>query len=168
MLPKTFLVSTVCNHEIIEQVTSDHVINTFWDALVAIGEVKLGFIKEDIGAHSIRYGAAIAMYLGECPVFMIMLISCWSSNAFLWYICKKVMEFSQNVAKKMLLLCQNFRHIPDIHTRVPTDDPCIQNDPDNAKMRQNVGGDLRCHVRLPSLSQFNRASIIQVLSLKNW
>jgi hypothetical protein len=81
---------------------------------------------------------AIVMYLGECPVFMIMLIGHWSSNAFLRYIRKQVMEFSQNVAK-MMLLCQNFRHIPDIHTRVQHDDPHIRNHHDNAKMRRNFG-----------------------------
>ena len=64
-----------------------------------------------------RSGAAIAMYLWECPVFMMMLIGCWSSDAFFMYIRKQVMEFSQNVVK-MMLLCQNFRHIPDIHMRV--------------------------------------------------
>ena len=40
-------------------------------AVVSIGEEKLGFKKEDIGTHSIRSGAAMAMFLGEivvCPV----------------------------------------------------------------------------------------------------
>jgi hypothetical protein len=124
------------------------------DAVGAIGEARLGFKKENVGTHSIRSGAAMAMYLGECPVFMIMLIGRWSSDAFLRYIQKQVMEFSQNVAKKMLS-CQNFRHIPDIHTRVPADDPCTQNNPNNAKTRRNVGGDSCCHVRLPPFSQFN-------------
>ena len=96
----------------------------------------------------------MAMYLGECPVFMIMLIGCWSSDAFLRYIRKQVMEFSQNVAKKMLS-CQNFRHIPDIHTRVPSDDPRIRNYPSNTKTRRNLGGDLSCCVRLPLFALFN-------------
>ena len=92
-------------------------INALRDAVGAIGEVRLGVKKEDVGTHSIRSGAAMAMYLEECPVFMIMLIGRWSSDAFLRYIRKQVMEFSQNVAKRMLS-CQNFRHIPDIHMRV--------------------------------------------------
>ncbi len=58
-------------------------INVLQDAVSVIGEVKLGIKKEDVGTHSIRLGAAMDMYLGECLVFMIMLISCWSSNAFL-------------------------------------------------------------------------------------
>jgi hypothetical protein len=51
-------------------------INALRDAVGAIGEVRLGVKKEDVGTHSIRSGAAMAMYLGECPVFMIMLIGC--------------------------------------------------------------------------------------------
>jgi hypothetical protein len=83
-----------------------------------------------------------------------MFISHWSSDTFLRYIRKQVMEFSQNVAKKMLS-CQNFRHIPDIHTRVPSDDPCIRNHPSNAKTRRNVGGDSSRCVRLPPFALFN-------------
>jgi hypothetical protein len=147
-------VSTFFNHGIIDQVTSDHMINALRDAVGAIGEARLGFNKENVGTHSIRSGAAMAMYLGECPVFMIMLIGRWSSDAFLRYIRKQVMEFSQNVAKKMLS-CQNFRHIPDIHTRAPSDDPRIRNHPHNAKTRRNVGGDSRRRVRLPPFAQFN-------------
>ena len=95
------------------------------------------------------------MYLGECPVvFMIMLIGRWSSDAFLRYIRKQVMEFSQNVAKRMLS-CQNFRHIPDIHMRVQQDDPRIRNHPDNAKMRRHVGSDSHHRIRLPPFLRFN-------------
>ena len=146
-------ISTFFNHGIIDQVTSDHMIDALQDAVGAIREARLGFNKKSVGTHSIRSGAAMALYLGECPVFMIMLIGHWSSDAFLRYIQKQVMEFSQNMAKKMLL-CQNFRHIPDMHTRVPLDDPHIRNHPNNAKTRRNVGGDSRCRVRLPPFAQF--------------
>ena len=145
---------TVLNHGIIEHIISDHVIDALRDAVGAIGEARLGFKKEDIGTHSIRSGAAMAMYLGECPVFMIMLIGRWSSDAFLRYIRKQVMEFSQNVAKKMLS-CQNFWHIPDINRRIPSDDPCIQNHPNNAETRKNVDGDSSRRVRLPPFALYN-------------
>jgi hypothetical protein len=85
---------------------------------------------------------------------MMMLIGRWSSNAFLRYIRKQVIEFNQNVAKRMLA-CQNVRHIPDIHTRVALDDPRISNHPENAKTRRNVGGNTHLHVRLPPFSWFN-------------
>ncbi len=67
-------ISTVTVNGHLEQVTSTHMINVLRDAVGAIGEVKLGIKKEDVGMHLIRLGAAMAMYLGECPVFMIMLI----------------------------------------------------------------------------------------------
>ncbi len=118
-------------------------INALRDAASAIGEVKLGIKKEDIGMHSMRSGAAMAMYLGECPVFMIMLIGHWSSGAFLRYIRKQVMEFSQNVAKRMLS-CQNFRHVPSVHMQVSQDDPRIRNHPNNVETRRNVCGNSSC------------------------
>ena len=53
------------------------------------------------------------MYLGEIPVYTIMLISRWSSDAFLHYICKQMEQFLRNVSKKMLTFW-SFHHIPDI------------------------------------------------------
>ncbi len=107
-------ISAIMINDRITHVRSQDVINALQDAVVAIDEHRLGINKEDIGMHSFRLGAVMAMYLGECAVYTIMLIGQWSSNAFLHYIRKQVMEFSQNVAKKMLTY-QNFCHIPDIH-----------------------------------------------------
>jgi hypothetical protein len=56
-------ISTVMVNDRIIQVTSENVINTLQDALVAIGEHRLGK-KEEISTHSIRSGVAMAMYLG--------------------------------------------------------------------------------------------------------
>jgi hypothetical protein len=63
-----FSISTVIVDGHLEQVTSTHMIHALRDAVGAIGEVKLGIKKEDVGTHSIRSGAAMEMYLGECPV----------------------------------------------------------------------------------------------------
>ncbi len=70
-------ISTYSNNCIMDQVTSDHMIKAMGDTVGGIGEVCIGIKKEDVGMHSIRSGAAMAMYLGECPVFMIMLIRRW-------------------------------------------------------------------------------------------
>jgi hypothetical protein len=96
----------------------------------------------------------MAMYLGDCAVFTIMLIGRWSSDAFLQYICKQVMKFSQNVAKKMLMY-QNFCHIPDIHRRIPRDDPRQRNNSNNAETRQNVGGNMLCQACLSAFSLYS-------------
>jgi hypothetical protein len=72
----------------------------------------------------------MAMYLGECPVYTVMLIGRWSSDAFLRYIQKQVMEFSHNVSKKMLKF-QNYRHIPNFAHQINKNDPRVRNDPNN-------------------------------------
>jgi hypothetical protein len=147
-------ISAVMINDKINQVTSENVINALRDSVVAIGEHRLGITKDQVGTHSIRLGAAMAMYQGECAVFTIMLIGRWSSDAFLRYIRKQVMEFSQNVAKKMLT-CQNFRHIPDIHRRIPQDDPRQQNNPNNSETRRKVGGNMLRQARLPAFSLYS-------------
>jgi hypothetical protein len=55
-------------------------------AVKKIRKDKLGFFREDMGIHLIHSGAAMAMYLGAVPVFTIMLIGRWSSDAFIRYI----------------------------------------------------------------------------------
>jgi hypothetical protein len=45
----------------------------------------------------------MAMYLASVPVYTIMLIGRWSSDAFLCYIRKQVKLFSKHVAKQMLM-----------------------------------------------------------------
>jgi hypothetical protein len=48
------------------------------------------------------------MYLVGVPAFTIMLIGCWSSNAFLRYIRRQVQEFSAGISSKMLLTDEFF------------------------------------------------------------
>ena len=71
-------------------------------AAMVIGEEKLGFKSSEIGTHSIRSGAAMAMYLYNVSVYTIMLIGRWSSDAFLLYIQKQVEQFSHNVSRTMI------------------------------------------------------------------
>ena len=55
------------------QVTQETLLKEFRAAVTAIGEEKLGFKAEDIGTHSIRTAAAMAMFLDNVPIFLIML-----------------------------------------------------------------------------------------------
>jgi hypothetical protein len=48
--------------------------NLIKDGVVAIGKTKLCILHLEVGTHSIRSGAAMAMYLARVPVFSIMLI----------------------------------------------------------------------------------------------
>ncbi|KOR29253.1 hypothetical protein TI04_09070 [Achromatium sp. WMS2] len=72
-------------------------------AVVIHGTQRLGFEPSDLGTHSIRSGAAMAMYLNNIPVHTIMMIGRWSSVAFLRYIRKQLQEFSHGVTRRMLL-----------------------------------------------------------------
>jgi hypothetical protein len=70
-------------------------------AAASIGQDELGFSPSQIGLHSARSGAAMAMYLAGVPIFTIMLLGRWSSDAFMRYIRKQVSEFSAGVSSKM-------------------------------------------------------------------
>ena len=54
----------------------------------------------------------MAMYLGGVPVFAIMMIGRWSSDAFMKYIRKQIEEFTYDVSARMLTM-QHFRHVPN-------------------------------------------------------
>ena len=68
------------------------------DAIVAIGKDLLHIKKSEIGTHLIGSGVAMAVFLSDCSVCKIMMIGCWSSDAFLQYIHKQVKQFSHNVS----------------------------------------------------------------------
>jgi hypothetical protein len=87
----TFITESNC----IANVTSDDVRRVLRVAATVLGEEALGFKPSEIGTHSIKSGAAMAMHLAEVPVYTIMIIGRWSSDAFLRYIRKQVAQFSQ-------------------------------------------------------------------------
>ena len=70
-------------------------------AVEAIGEEHFGFKSSEIAIHSLHYGAAMAMFLDQIPVYIIMMIGRWSSDVFLKCIRKQVEQFSRNVAQRM-------------------------------------------------------------------
>jgi hypothetical protein len=136
----------------IHHVTSKQVKAAMKDAIQAIGEDVLHIKKSEISTHLIRLGCAMAMFLSDCLVCLIMMIGPWSSNAFLGYIRKQVEQFSHNVSKQMTT--QMFhRHIPTYTTpSVSHLDPRQRNNPNNAKTRKNVGGNITRQARLPPLA----------------
>jgi hypothetical protein len=58
----------------------------------------------------------MAMYLASVPVYTIMLIGRWSSDALLRYIRRQVQEFSSGVAARMIISSDYFT-IPDVASR---------------------------------------------------
>ena len=117
-----------------------------------IGESKLGFKISDIGTHSLRSGAAMAMYLDDVPVYTIMLIGRWSSDAFLLYIRKQVEQFSHNVSTRMIKN-MSFTHVPTIEPRSSQMSTRLRNDRNDFQTRLNMGPSA-AHV-IPSLPDFS-------------
>ena len=67
-----------------------------------MGPDVLGFTSADVGTHSNRGGGAMMMYLAKTPIVTIMMIGRWHSSAFLIYIEKQCLQFSQGVSQAML------------------------------------------------------------------
>jgi hypothetical protein len=149
------MISTIWQYNCIKHITSRQIKNALQDAVLAIGEDTLHIATDGIGTHSIRLGMAMVMFLGGCPVFLIMTISFWSSDAFLCYIRKQVEEFNHNVSLKMITHMFH-RHIPNYTSPTVSHlNPRQRNHPDNAETRRNVGGGMAQQARLPAFTQFD-------------
>ena len=121
--PGTSEESTICTfyyNKKLTEITSNEILTAFRSNATKIGADTLGFKPEDIGTHSNRSAAAMAMFLDDTPVFMIMLMGRWSSDAFLKYIRRQVLEFSKGISSRMI---KN-----DIFYSIP-EHRCNQNDP---------------------------------------
>jgi len=70
----------------------------------------LGLDPKRIGLRSLCLSAVMAMYLNGVPVYTIMLLGCWSSDAFLRYIRKQVESFGSGVSSKMIVTSR-FLHV---------------------------------------------------------
>jgi hypothetical protein len=85
-------------------------------AVSSLGHAVLGFTADEFGTHSNRSGGAMGMFLAGTPVYTIMLMGRWSSDAFMRYIKKQVLSLSHGIAAKMLTNEQFFT-VPDfVHT----------------------------------------------------
>jgi len=93
-------------------IPSSMILTRIRSAVRAIGKEKLGFTDRDVGTHSNRLGGAMGMYLVGTPVYTIMLLGCWSFNAFMRYIRKQVLDMSHRVSAKMVTY-EKFYTIPD-------------------------------------------------------
>jgi hypothetical protein len=81
--------------------SSSAVLEQLRTATRAIGKRRLGFKAEDIGTHSIRSGAAMAMYLAGVKVETIQMIGRWRSRSFMRYLRIQVPETTRGVATRM-------------------------------------------------------------------
>jgi hypothetical protein len=79
---------------------------------IATIDPNLNIKPHEIGLHSLRSSSAMAMYLNRIPVYTIMLLGRWSSDAFLRYIRKQVQEFSNDVSRRMTRN-GTYHHVPE-------------------------------------------------------
>ena len=128
------------------KVTAKMITTALRIAAIRIGERNLGFKAVDLGTHSIRSGAAMAMYLTDTPVYTIMLIGRWSSDAFLHYIRTQVQGFARGVSRRMVM-AEDFFHTPD---HFSLEDPRTSNHRNNFAGRGLVSG--RSDATRPSFS----------------
>ena len=84
------------------QFSSDDILTAFRANADSMGKDTLGFSSDEIGTHSTRSAAAMAMFMDDTPVYMIMLMGRWSSDAFLKYIRRQVLEFSKGMSLRMI------------------------------------------------------------------
>ena len=96
------------------KITSKEILHDIRCSVDCIGPDILGFTSKDVGTHSVRASLAMMMFLAKEPIYTIMLIGRWSSDAFLAYIEKQIKEFTRGVSSRML---QNdtFFNIPLAH-----------------------------------------------------
>ena len=84
-------------------ITSKTVLQKLRQAVAEIGGSRLGYDADRVGTHSIRSGAAMAMFLAGVPVETIQLIGRWRSRSFMRYLRIQVPDITKNVASKMTL-----------------------------------------------------------------
>ena len=105
-----------------KEISSHMIRSKLRSAVTAIGEQSLGFKAEDIGCHSIRSGAAMAMCLAKISSYTIMIVGRWKSTAFLDYIRKQVAEFSLDISN-LMVTHGDFFTTPDLHFNRDSDSP---------------------------------------------
>ena len=91
---------------------------------------NLGFSVNEIGAHSIRSGAAMSLFLGGVQTFSIMMIGRWSYDAFLKYIRKQVEQSTHN-SSKWILEFESFFTTPNFFPMASSSDTRTRNNRNN-------------------------------------
>lgn len=95
------LVATFDSGTQVTTITSGEVLRHLRAAAIQYGEGRLGFKVSRIGTHSLRAGAAMAMFLAGVPAETIQLIGRWRSQTFMRYIRIQVQQTTRGVADGM-------------------------------------------------------------------
>eukprot|EP00957_Ditylum_brightwellii_P140644 10714155-Ditylum_brightwellii.AAC.1 len=76
-------INTIARNGIVDRIRAVEICSLIRFSVIAIGEDKLGLKASEVGTHLNRSGTAMTMYLAGVPVYTILLIGQWSSDAFL-------------------------------------------------------------------------------------
>ena len=98
----TWDISTFYDGKSFSKISSKEVLIDLRATVDCIGANVIGFSSSEISTHSVRASLVMMMYQAKDPVYTIMLIGRWSSDAFLSYIKKQVREFTKGVSSRML------------------------------------------------------------------
>jgi hypothetical protein len=93
-------------------VSSSLILQRIRGAVASLGHEALGFSPDKVGIHSNKSGGAMGMFLSGTPVYTIMLMGRWASDAFMRYIRKQVLSISHGIAAKMLTF-EQFYSVPN-------------------------------------------------------
>jgi hypothetical protein len=85
-----------------QQLSNNFLLSKIRSAAATMGFESLGFFPSDIGLHSLRSGAAMAMYLAGIPPSTIKITGRWSSEAFMDYIRPQIAKFSSHLSSSMI------------------------------------------------------------------
>ena len=104
----------------VRYITQKTLLKEFRPEVTYIGETELGLKSKYIGAHSVISVAAMAMFLENVPICLIMSAVRWSSDDFLKYIRKQVIVFIKVISSRII---KNglFHTLPDM--RISPFDP---------------------------------------------
>ena len=105
-------INTVVQNGKLFSIPSSMILEKIRSAVKSLGKERLGFAEDDVGTHSNRSGGAMGMYLAGTPVYTIMLMGRWSSDAFMRYIRKQVLTMSHGISSKMITY-EEFYTVPD-------------------------------------------------------
>eukprot|EP00957_Ditylum_brightwellii_P161711 12312077-Ditylum_brightwellii.AAC.1 len=105
-------VNTVAHGTMKCPITANKILENICATVSCMGKDTLGFTAKEVRTHSTQSASTMEIYLAQVPVFAIMLIGMWSSDAFLLCIREQVQDFTKGISSKMLI-SPNFLTIPD-------------------------------------------------------